>query len=533
MTTIQQMHDRAFTLGALHVREAEDGTREFTGIAVPWNKDAHIRDWFGDYFERFEPGAVQDSDDALIFWRHDEPIGKLVRAENTDEGWKITGRLSATPRGEEAYQLLKDGVLTELSIGFFPQEWREADEDGKRVLIRTKVLVREISLVPFGAFGQDATVSQVRERNTHHQEGTPAMGDTLTRADLDSVLEDMERRFALGIAEAIEHREKGNTPAWALDTRSAGEVLKALASGDEVTVADYEAMHRAYTGGTSADAVDKPGWVGNLTRIFDASSGVLANVFSTGPLPDTGTSIEYAELESNTIAVDKQANEGDDIGFGKVKITTKTAPVATYAGGTQLTRQSIERASVSVLNTSLDALAIAAGARKKAALRAAYDTLVAARVALAADAGVVPLGATLAAGTAGHWEDLLIDAAIRYEALNLTLDGLLVSGSVFKKLRSLTVAGERVFQTYKDNASGVLDLPGLTGDFAGLPVRLDTGATGDKANFVNGRALRQYDSALVSLSDENIVNLSKSFAVYRYGAVAAEIPAAVVPVKFG
>lgn len=102
---------------------------------------------------------------------------------------------------------------------------------------------------------------------------------------------------------------------------------------------------------------------------------------------------------------------------------------------------------------------------------------------------------------------------------------------MFKKLRSLTVAGERVFQTYKDNASGTLNLPGLTGQLAGLPVRLDSGQAGDKAVFTNARALRQYDSGVVSLTDENIVNLSKEFAVYRYGAVAAEIPAGVVPVK--
>jgi hypothetical protein len=289
-------------------------------------------------------------------------------------------------------------------------------------------------------------------------------------------------------------------------------------------------QERAYTGGTSADAVVKPGWVGDLTRIFDASSGVLADVFSTGTLPASGNSIEFAELSANTIGVAAVA-EGADIGFGKVTITTRTAPVVTYAGGTELTRQSIERATVGVLNTSLEALATAAGARKKAVLRDAFNTLVTAREAIASNGGVVVLGATLAAATAGNWEDTLIDAALKFETVDLAPEALIVSGTVFKKLRSLTVAGERVFRTGPENASGVLNLPGLSGDFAGIPVRLDSGATGDKAAFVNARALRQYDSALVSLSDENIVNLSKSFAVYRYGAVAAEIPAGVVPVK--
>lgn len=345
-------------------------------------------------------------------------------------------------------------------------------------------------------------------------------------ADLIEVrdrIDELERRQA-------NFQTRDESPA--LDTRTAGEILKAIASGDETTIREYNETHtRAYTGGTSADAVVKPGWVGDLTRIFDASSGVLADAFSTGTLPATGLSIEFAELSTNTLSVAEQANEGDDIASGKISITTRSAPVKTYAGSTSLSRQEVERSTVGVLNTSLNGLAIAAGARKKAVLRAAYASLVTARKGIAADAGVVILGATLAAGTAGHWEDVLIDAALKFEQVNLPLERLIVSASVFKKLRSLTVSGERVFRVAQDNASGTLNLPGLGGDFAGIPVRLDSGQTGDEAVFVNSLALRQYDSPLVSLSDEQISNLTKSFAVYRYGAVAAELPAGVVPVK--
>lgn len=508
------------------IRSFNADTREFTGIAVPWDTEARVRDWWDEYIEEFERGSVQDSDNALVYWRHEEPIGKLVGARDTDEGWEITGRLSDTPRGNEGYQLLKDEVITELSIGFIPEEWREEVLEGGTVKrIRTKVKVREVSLVPFGAYGQSATVSQVRERANPQKKEEPPMGDTITRADLDDLqatIADINRKVDVGFDRDAPH---------VTDNRTAGEVLKAIVGGDDATIREYNDLVRAYTGGTTADAVAKPGWVGDLTRIFDASSSVLSNFFSTGALPDSGMSIEYAELASNTIVVNEQAAEGDDITFGKVSITTKTAPVKTYAGGTELTRQEIERSSIGVLNTSLDALAMAAGARKKANMRASYVALVAAREAIVANAGVVLLGATLGASVAGNWEDALIDAAIKFEAENLTLDGMFVSGTVFKKLRSLTVAGERVFQTYKDNASGELNLPGLSGSLAGLQVRLDTGAAGDKAAFANKRAIRQYDSALVSLQDENIVNLSKSFAVYRYGAVAAEIPAGVVPVK--
>lgn len=501
--------------------------REIRGTAVPYGKDANIG---GSYVERFAPGAVQDSDDALFYWRHSEPIGKVTSAEHTKEGWEIVARVSETTLGNDALTLARDGVVVQLSVGFEPGGEYDVEEreNDIPIITRTKVRVREVSQVPFGAYDSGATISEVRAASSANQnkEGQEMTDENKNDADILEIRESIEELDRKVATFSVREEEP------VLDTRSAGAVLKAIVDGDESTIREYEALQeRAYTGGTSADAVVKPGWVGDLTKIFDASSGVLSNVFSTGTLPSTGNSIEYAELATNTIDVTEQEAEGDDITFGKVSITTKTAPVKTYAGGTQLTRQSIERSSVGVLNTSLEALATAAGARKKAVLRAAFNAAVTAREAVATNGGVVLLGATLATGTAGNWEDALVDAALKFEAQALAPEALVVSGSVFKKLRSLTVAGERVFTVAEKNSSGSLDLTGLVGNLAGIPVFLDSGATGDKAVFVNGRAIRQYDSGLVSLSDENIVNLSKTFAVYRYGAVAAEIPAGIVPIK--
>ncbi|MDQ0645660.1 HK97 family phage prohead protease [Microbacterium murale] len=512
---------------SFQVREAGPETRTFSGIAVPWDTPADIA---GLYTERIERGAVTipASGKVLLYSRHRDPIGLVTKWEDSDDGWRVEARISQTPTGDEAYTLLRDGVVDELSIGFVPIEHREDDETGD--ITRTRIEVRETSLVPFGAYGVDAAVTDVRSADNP----TPSRERAVMPED-NTAAEVTELRAAVDeIDRKISTLAVRTDDAPSADTRSAGEILKAIVSGDESTIRAYEALYaeRAYTGGTTADAIAKPEGIVNLVRIFDASSGVLADVFSTGTAPAKGNNIEFAEVGSNTIDVTEQAAEGDDITFGKVSITRRTAPIKTYAGGTQLTRQEIERATdVNMLTTSLEALATAAGARKKAVLRAAFNTLVTARRAIAADAGVVGLGATLAAGTAGNWEDALIDAALKFELENLSPEALIVSGTVFKKLRSLTVAGERVFRVGEKNNSGTLDLPGLAGDFAGIPVRLDSGQTGDSAVFVNERAIRAYDSPLVSLSDESLVNLSKSFAVYRYGAVAAEIPSGVVPVK--
>lgn len=508
---------------AVEYRESDD-TGYLEGIAVPWDETTTIG---GVFDERFERGSVETEGTVWLYRDHKHPIGELIESEDRDEGFWVRAKVALSDLAIETRDLLREGVLRALSIGFVPVTSR--DESG--VVVRTKVRLREVSVVARPAYA-GATITNVRSE-TSAADSTPTerkseVTDTATAAEvieLRGAIEELDRTV-----QTLASREPEAVVA---DTRSAGEILKAIASGDEATIRSYETAleNRAYTGGTSADAVVKPQGLVDLVRIFDASSGVLADVFSTGVLPATGNSLEFVEVSANTIAVNEQAAEGDDISFGKVTLTTRTAPVKTYAGGTELTRQSIERSTVGVLNTSLEALATAAGARKKAALRTAYNTLVAARTAVAANGGVVVLGATLAAGTAGNWEDALVDAALKFELQNLVPEVLIVSGTVFKKLRSLTVSGERVMRVGEKNESGTLDLPGLKGDFAGIPVRLDSGQAGDSAVFANGRAIRQYDSSLVSLTDENIVNLSKAFAVYRYGAVAEEIPAGVVPVK--
>ena len=111
--TDTQIHTREF-----HVREFDTDTREFVGVAVPWDKPAEIRDWFGSYTETFERGSVTvpDSGKVLLYWRHDEPIGLVVEHSDTEEGWEIRGRISKTARGDEAYELLRDGVVNSLRV---------------------------------------------------------------------------------------------------------------------------------------------------------------------------------------------------------------------------------------------------------------------------------------------------------------------------------------------------------------------------------------------------------------------------------
>lgn len=501
--------------------DAETGTVE--GVAVPWNTPISV----GGIREQFARGAIVDVSNTKLYWQHGEIIGRVISGEDREDGYHIKAQISDTTLGRDARTLIKDGAVNAFSVGFVPVEDRE-ENDG--TITRTKVTLREVSAVSFPAYA-DARITNVRESddtaNTPDalERSNDTVTDTITTTDLAEVrdsVEELTRRFD---TLTVQHDDEPIA-----DTRSAGEVLKAIVRGDEETIRQYDDLKtRAYTGGTSADSVLLPAWQGDLTRII-ADSSPLPALFSTGALPATGNTLEYGQLLSNSVAVGEQVAEGDDLSFGKVQIQTKNASVKTYGGYTQLTRQEIERSSVNVLDHSLNALALAAAKTRNTALRSFVATTVAAQVTA---------GATVAVASATSyvdWVGAIVDAAELYEDLALPLQAMLVDKSVFKELAALTATdGRPLMSVYGSgsNVVGEINAPAISGNLAGVTVVCDPKQAAAGAAFINASAIRAYNGPIVSLTDQNVVNLSNAYSVYFYAALAAEIPAAIVPVAFG
>lgn len=489
--------------------------RTVTGIAVPYGQDANIG---GVYTERFERGAIsEDITDVKLFYGHEEPIGKLIEGRDTEAGFEIVAKISDTIRGNEVRTLLKDGVLNKFSVGFVPLE---SERDGSTV-IRKAVSLREVSVVPFPAYA-GATIQEVREDETptETEEEIPMESRTNVEFDVQSVQED--------VAELRRLVEAGFTVASsapAADTRSAGEVLKAIVAGDESTI-------RAYTGNTTDNSVMLNTFIGDLTRIVDSPIGVRG-LISTGVLPATGNTLEFAKLQSNSVVVDEQAAEGDDLTYGQVVLTTGTAAVKTFGGYTTLTRQAIERSSVNFLDAHMRAMAVAVANNLNGYVRTAFDAQYDAHVATGG-AKVVDLGAALVSGTYDQWLDAVVEAADKFQTNGWAIDALAVSKDVFKALMKLEGSDGRPLLVVTGNSGvntvGSVNPLALGGSFAGLTVACDTALRNGTAAFVNSNAMRLYTAPVVSLTDDNIINLSRDFSVYQYGAIATEAPEALVPV---
>lgn len=496
-----------------------EGNRTVSGIAVPYGDEI---EYTPGYFEKIAPGAFNPETNGPIklFWSHREVIGPVTAARNTPEGLEITARISETSLGNDAYALACDGAIDRFSIGFVPlfsDTFR--DEDGNTHVVHTAIEVREVSLVPFPAYN-NAVVTEVRSTPEPVKE-TP-MTDTLTPS-LDEINERMaslEQAFASAATPA---------PAPAVDTRSAGEVLKALITGDENET-------RAYNGTvSSADGtMTRPTWIGDLTRLVDSVNPLKA-LFQTGALPPDGLNLEYTELATNNITVNAQANEGDDLLIGKITTREKTTPVKTFGGYTQLTRQAIERTRVNLLQVHLNGMALAAGQASANYFASVFANAVKERAASALSSPKT--AATLT------WSDisgLVIDAAAAFQAEGLPLDGLIVDKATFKALAALTASDGRPLMSVSGtgaNTVGEFNPAGLSGDVVGIKVTPNLMAKPDELGvkvvgaFYSSLAMRTYETPVAQLQDENILNLSKAFSVYRYQAVAAEIPTGLVPLK--
>lgn len=503
---------RAFT-----VRSVDQGTREVTGIAVPWDAEIAV---YG-YRESIARGAVETIDNPKLFAEHRAAIGKLTAWRDTDEGWEITARISETPLGDEFYTLLRDGVIDRMSIGFEPVEQTETvAADGSVVVRRTLIRVYEVSLVPFPAY-DGAAISAVRSA-THTEEITvpPTDTDTITRADLDAINTDLDkltRGLALLAAESGRH-DVPTAPVF----RSIGEMVKRIAEGDEVA-------KRAYEGAVSGDTVMKDAWVGSLVEIVKKRRPMF-ETFATGPLPADGLGVEFAVLESDTTQAGVQANEGDDLLFGKVSLTSKTAPVVTIGGWTQMSRQAIERASVPFLDTAWEALTERYGRASEVYVRSVFN----AALAAAGAAALAEVEADLT--TQDGIVAAVLDLAEHFEDVGRSLDGLWVDKATFLAIYGVE-ATDRVLQVQGSplDKVGTITVKSGQGEVAGLPFKVLPGAAANTVVAYDATAIKTLEAggAPYRLQDDNIVNLSRDFSLYGYVSGAVQKPAGLVKVVAG
>lgn len=530
--TSPEMRRRSYEIRAV----ADGDGRTITGLAVPYETETEIIPGFREKIAR---GAINLDTMPALFYRHSEPIGVITAMSEQADGLMIEARVSDTALGRDAATLARDGAIKSLSIGFFERDYTDTTtEDGATLRTQTSIDLREISLVPVPAY-EDAKITAVREAPTptpthNPTKGNTVMTDQITRADLDTLADastDLARRLSL-----LEATGTASAPA-PTETRSAGELLQAAVNGDETArnaLAPF--VGRAVNTTTSADGrINEPNFVRDLVRLID-NANPLMRLFSTGTLPADGNIIEFARLKANTLTVTEQTTEGATLPTGSVETEVATATVKTYGGGSVITRQTIDRARTNVLDLTLRGMAIEAGKRLATDFAAFFEKTVKGQNAKKITVNKL--------ATAMDWADILammLDASERYEDLAMSCDGLIVRRDIFTALAGLTDKSGRPLLTVTGNAGsnsiGTVSASGRYINLDGLTVvtnrHLTATGMGDGVvgAFYNTDALRVYSSGLASLQDVGVLDLTNTFSVYQYAAMADEIPSALIPLQ--
>ena len=486
---------------SFEIRATDAEKREVSGIAVPFNQTIDIG---GGWSERFEKGAVDLTADVKLFRDHEDIIGVVTEMEESDEGLLIKAKISETVLGNETLNLVKDGAIRSFSVGFIPV----TDVKQDKTIIRKKVNLKEVSLVAFPAYDK-AEVLSVREETNQEEISMENTTPDYTSAieEVRNHTEELERRLDVIASE--------KTPSISVPQfRSFGEYVKSVAAGD------VEA-HRTFTGADSADSIMKNAWVSDTVRILNAGRPTYS-VFSSQALPADGMNVEYPVLNTNTLSVAEQAAEGDTLGYGKITLTSATAPIKTYGGYTDMSRQVVERSSINYVDTAFRAMVAKYAATTNAAVRAK----------LIADAANFNQSA-LGAWTATEIIDSLAEAATKVNGdTGLPLEFILVSSDVFRLLAKTVDTMDRPVLGNAGatvNTYGNINPVGLTGSILGLPVVVDPSLANLSFYAGNSAALTTYESAGAPfrLNDEEITTLTNSFSVYGYLGIAASDPKAL------
>jgi hypothetical protein len=298
--------------------------------------------------------------------------------------------------------------------------------------------------------------------------------------------------------------------------RSAGEFLSAIVNGNQDA-------QRAYTGATTSDSVVTPIDV-NLIRLVEAANP-LGAVFGRGVTPADGMNITFARVTGQTDNTGVQDAEGDDLGYYELVVDTDTEAIKTIGNYAELSKQAILRSTVPYLDSVLTGQAIKLGNALAGELRAKYQATVAAQV-------VATNVVTRASETYEGWAGALADAAATYfQPAGATIDALVVSKATFKALLALDGTPVISFSNEANGMVGSANPSGLRGTIAGIPIVVDAGLENDGSEdaFVSSLALRQYTSGALRLSAENVINLSETFSLSVFTAVADEFPALIIP----
>lgn len=520
--TLNRIRKRNGTLTSRLADAGIGGGWEITARAVPLDTPTEI---FPGFVETIHAGALVPRETGVkLFSGHRDVIGVVTDTREEDGALMIDARISDTQLGRDVRQLIADGALTQMSIGFMPADDGQTvtyTDDGIDVVV-TRATLYEVSVVPFPAY-EDTAITDQRSNTAIEEMKVNAMAETaIDRLDdaIGGISADVralrDRIDRVEIAQVTE-------PHPLAKYRSYGDYIKNAPNGmafRDVTVTKV---------GQSAQP---PAWLGRLQAKMEAKKRVTNALAYTHDVPMQGQTVQYSVYKEDSLTV-AEYTEGTQVPTGSLTDELKTAKVTSFAGGTSLTRATINRADPAFLDDIGQRLAI-----KHAKAFEAWNVQFVREQIVAAAAKHSVGGSTKASEiTATSLRNVIIDAQKAYDDSDqYSIDGLFLTWDLIKVVAALGEEKRLLRWVGSDTAvanEGKIDpTKPISLSLYGVPVTPIPGET--LACFYDKRAvvIRDDGEAPLRLQQDQVLDLRRDTAIYSECVHYCPFPGALLPWTF-
>jgi HK97 family phage prohead protease len=461
------------------------------GRAVPYGVETNI----GNVRESFAANAFdpQSVVGKPIAYRHGEPIGVITAAENRSDGLYIDFNIANTVQGRDAATLIRTGSAKGLSVGFMPTKsvWNRA----KTAVQHMAASLMETSITHMPAY-PTAGVTAIREEESMSVETVEETAPAVT-ADIQAreAIADVREQVA-----QIEARSYAAAPAVheLAQFRSLGEYRLAVLNGEIEARALFDQVTDNNPG------VLPPNWSTIVRGIFDLGRPTV-NAFGVESAGTTGTTFNWPYWDGDlTTIVEEQVDEKDEVNSVAINILKGTATLKTYAAGSDISYQLLQRSSPSYVD-----------AHTRIMLNSYVQVTDIAFVGAVYGART-PLNYNIATDTDGSdFREAVFAASVDVQtATGMPAEFVLVSPAVFKKIGGWSTFFPSNYGTF--NVSGTAGANTLGVQVSGLPVILDRNIGGNAILVSNREAAKFIEDGPRLASVENPALLGRDVAIYGY-----------------
>jgi HK97 family phage prohead protease len=507
-----------FTLDAA---AGDTPSRTISGIAVPYNVEAVVSDGTSVIFR---PGSLPVEGKApRLFMYHNAsmPVGIVTERVDTDEGMMFTAKISKTTLGDDALVMALDGTIDQVSVGVNPTKFAY-DDEGNMIIEAADWM--ELSLVPIGAFGDAAPITEVAA-SIHQEPEEVVLNEEVTPVE--------EKPEMSEVTETAVEATIPTAPIFAqakrvFDLPTPGEYLAAMHIGGETfrnvaaAAGDYMMSKQTALQAAAGDIVttDTPGLipVPVLGPVFQDLNFIrpVVNAVGARAMPNGGASKTFIRPTITThTSVAAQSSELAAVSATTMVIAANTISKTTLSGQVTLSIQDVDFTDPASLQIVLNDLL---GEYLISSDNVAADAIT---------AGATASGATWAV-TAGDPSSLI--SAIYTSAYNILLatnflpDHIFVAPGVWQALGAQLDADNRPVFPYV-GAAGLMGVNGMgaanitvanTFNPFGLNLVADRNFAAGTMVVARGQAIEFYEQIRGLMSVELPSTLGRNFSYAGY-----------------